>query len=203
MQIDRPIAIAVIFFVVLLMLVYLVVPEYKVFKQLRMDLGEKIAEYDAEYAYYSEIDKVYEDIQSHKDEIAKIDDALPKDAEVGRIIYFLYKTATKSGVVLKDLSLTKSNVLNAQTGEERKLKTIAFSADLVGNYASLGKFMLNLEKSSRIFEVTSISFGSIVESQAEQATSSATTSRIKAATRAQLQNGQTYNFSLQLETHSY
>ena len=48
MQIDRPIAIALILFIILLLVFFLVVPEYNTFKSLQTQLGEKKAEYNAE-----------------------------------------------------------------------------------------------------------------------------------------------------------
>ena len=84
MQIDRPITIALILFIILLLVFFLVVPEYNTFKNLQTELGEKTAEYNAEYDYYHAISKTYYDLQSHQDDIQKIDDALPTDPDSGK-----------------------------------------------------------------------------------------------------------------------
>ena len=55
MQIDRPITIGLILFVILLLIFFLVSPEYKTFVKLQTELGEKKAEFNAEYAYFSAI----------------------------------------------------------------------------------------------------------------------------------------------------
>ena len=81
MQIDRPIAIALTLFIILLLVFFLVVPEYKTFGRLQTELGEKKAEFNAEYDYYAAITKTYYDLQSRKEDIRKIDDALPQDPE--------------------------------------------------------------------------------------------------------------------------
>ncbi|MGA2418060.1 MAG: type 4a pilus biogenesis protein PilO [Candidatus Staskawiczbacteria bacterium] len=189
MQIDRPIAIALILFIVLLLVFFLVMPEYQAFGKLQSELGEKKAEFNAEFDYYAAITKTYYDLQSRADDIKKIDDALPQDSELGKLIYFLQKTAGENGMMIKDLFLSKSS-LGAQISTTSNVKDIVFSTDLLGNYSSLEKFMIALEKSSRLFEVTNISFGSGSQSPLK-------------SSQTQFQIQQTYSFNLQIKTHSY
>jgi len=174
MTIDRPIAIALILFIIFLLAFFLVVPEYKTFGKLRTELAEKTAEFNAEYDYYSAIDRINLDLQGRQDDIKKIDDALPKDANLSGLVYLLQKTAKENGVMIRNLFLSKSAPSNAEANISNGVKDTVFSIDLLGNYESLKKFMVSLEKSSRVFEITSISFGST-----------------------------SGNFSLQIKTHSY
>ncbi|MCX6723605.1 MAG: type 4a pilus biogenesis protein PilO [Candidatus Staskawiczbacteria bacterium] len=159
MTVDRPIAIALILFIILLLVFFLVVPEYNAFTGLQTELGQKKAEFRAEYDYYAGTDRTYFDLQSRKDDIKKIDDALPQDPSSGKLIYFLQKTAKDSGLILKDIFLSKPSSGNTTTAAGT-VKTLIFSLDLSGSYESLLGFMMSLEKSSRIFEVTGISFSS-------------------------------------------
>lgn len=177
MQVDRPIVIALILFVILLLVFFLVVPEYNTFVNLRTELGEKISEYNAEFDYYTAITKMYYDLQARKDDLKKVDDALSPDPVSGRIIYFLQKIATDNGLILKNLFLSKSSSGTSETNLTNSIKDIIFSVDLVGDYSALKNFILSLEKSSRIFEITNISFGSA--------------------------SNPPYNFSLQIKTYSY
>ena len=56
MQIDRPIAIALTLFIILLLVFFLVVPEYNTFESIANDiLVKKQAEYKAEFDYYAAI----------------------------------------------------------------------------------------------------------------------------------------------------
>jgi Tfp pilus assembly protein PilO len=177
MQIDRPIAIALTLFIILLLMFFLVIPEYKTFKQLQIDLGEKKAEYAAEFDYYSAITKTYFDLQSRKEDIKKVDDALPQNSNLGDVIYFLQKTAKEDGLIVKSLFLSKSSSAGSNSDVSNNVKDITFSINLLGDYASLGNFIVSLEKSSRIFEITSITFDST--------------------------SGPPYSFNLQIKTHSY
>ncbi len=176
MTLDRPIAIGLIVIIILLLVFFLVMPEYNTFKKLQSQLGEKMAEYVAQHDYYAAIDKIYYDLENRKSDIGKIDDALSSDPNLGKTVYYLQETAKKNGLIVKSLFLSKS----AQGGTASKgatTKEITFSLDLLGGYPSLEGFMIALEDSSRIFEVTSISFGT--------------------------QSGPPYNFSLQVKTYSY
>lgn len=181
MTIDRPITIALILFIILLLVFFLVVPEYKIFGKLQTELGEKKAEFNAEFDYYAAITKTYFDLQSRQDVLKKIDDALPQDPTLGKTIYFLQETAKENGLIVKDLFLSKSSPGSpsglSKSNVSGGVKDIVFSMDLLGGYPSLGGFMASLEKSSRIFEITSISFGSV--------------------------SGPPYSFSLQIKTYSY
>lgn len=177
MQIDRPIAIALALFIILLLVFFLVVPEYKTFGKLQTELGEKKAEFNAEFDYYAAIAKTHNDLQSRQDDIKKIDDALPQDPVLGRLVYFLQETAQKNGLIVKDLFLSQSSTSNTEANVSKRVKSIVFSIDLMGDYPSLDNFIISLEKSARIFEVTSISFDSA--------------------------SGPPYSFSLQIKTYSY
>jgi len=177
MQIDRPIAIAVTLLIIFLLMFFLVVPEYNTFMQLRTELAKKTAEFNAQHDYYAAIDKADLDLQSHQSDIEKINDALPKNPAVGELIYFLQNSAKQSGLIVKDLFLSKLSSNSNQSGASGGVRDMVFSADLIGDYPVLESFVASLEKSSRIFEVTNISFDS--------------------------NTGPPYDFSLQIETHSY
>jgi Tfp pilus assembly protein PilO len=177
MHIDRPIAIALILFTILLLVFFLVMPEYNKFKSLQSELGEKRAEYNAEHVYYNAIAETYAELQSRKDDVQKIDNALPESTDFGEVIYYLQQTAKENGLVVKNLFLSKLSSPEAQTGANNTVKDIIFSIDLSGDYPSLLGFMADLEKSARMFEINSISFGSAVKPP--------------------------YSFSLQIKTYSY
>ncbi len=197
MNIDRPIAIAITLFIILLLVFFLVVPEYKTFASLQTELGEKKAEFNAEFDYYASITRIYYDLQGRQDDIKKIDDALPSDPDLGRIVYALQQFATENGLVVKDLFLSKSSS-GTKTKIGSTIKDLIFSADLLGSYPALENFIVSLEKSARIFEVTSISFGSgnTGVSQPSQSQSSVVSQQVQQAQQA-------YSFNLQIKTHSY
>ena len=186
MQIDRPIAIALILFVILLLMFFLVVPEYRTFRNLQQQLGQKTAEFNAQHDYYNAIDTTYADLQNHMEDIKKIDDALPTESNLGKLIYFVQRIGTENGVMVKDIFLSKSSNIGAEKG----VKDLGLSVSLQGSYSSIGDFIRALEKSSRIFEITSISFN-------------ASPGGFSLSDNSQLQVQQLYSFNLEIKTHSY
>ena len=195
MQIDRPIAITITIFVIILLVFFLVAPEYQTFQNLQLDLGKKRAEFNAEHEYYSEIAKTYFELQGRSDDIKKIDDALPQSQDFGKDIYFLQQTATANGMMMKSLFLSKSTS-GASSGSNNlgNINSIVFSVNLIGDYSSLESFMASIEKSSRLLEITNISFGSSSASQPGFSLGKQ---------QQQVQIQQTYSFNLEIMTHSY
>jgi len=72
--------------------------------------------------------------------------------------------------------------------------------NLTGDYASLENFIIALEKSSRLFEVTNISFGAASNSAT---TAQTTQSQSKTQTPAPAPAQAAYSFTLQVKTHTY
>jgi len=198
MKIDRPITIAICFFAILLLVYFLLMPEYNTFKNLRLELGKKRAEYNAEYQYFSEIAMLYAQIQSRQEELQKIDDALPIGSNFSNLVYYFQNQASADGLTVKSLFLSKSSSTDAKTSAKNKtssqtqgeMKDIVFSLNMMGSYSSLENFIVSLEKSARLFEIANISFGSAVVLAASEP-------------EAQFQTEQTYNFVLDVLTHSY
>jgi len=179
MQIDRPISIVIILFAALILGFFFVVPEYKNLRALQVDLAQKKAEFNAKYDYFSGITKNYYEIRSRKEEMQKIDDALPPVSDFGQMIYYFQRKAHESGIILKNFSLS-------QSAPSKGIKDIIFSLSLSGDYFALQNFMVSLEKSARLFEISGISFGSGGGGPVSQ-----------------FQDTGIFNFNLEVKTHSY
>lgn len=186
MHIDRPIIIAIILLATVLLVFFLVRPEYNKFLVLRADLAEKKAEFNAKYEYFSVITEKYFNLQDRKEEIKKIDDALPEGKNLGRLFYFFQKIAAENGLIPKDVLLSKA----AATGQQSELSNTNFSLAILGNYSALENFIISLERSARLFEITKISFGSSSKSGAK-------------APLSQFQTQGSFTFSLEVKTQSY
>lgn len=182
MTVDRPITIALMLFAILLLIFFLVVPKYNQFKDLQQKIGEQQSAYDAKFAYYSEVDKVYQQIQAKKEIVDKIDSAIPSNVSYGPLVYFFQKKGMENGMITRGLFLTKAAPINP----EKNLKEIGFSLDVLGSYSALKSFLSSLEKSARLFEVSSISFGSAGVSSA-----------------GKMQTLEIYQFRLEVKTYSY
>lgn len=192
MEIDRPIATAVIFFATLLLIFFLVAPKYRQFSDLRQKISEKQATYDAKFAYYSEIANIYEKIMAKKDIVDKIDTAIPSSPAFAPLVYLFQKKSVENGLIARGLFLTR--VSNADP--ESNIKEIVFSLDLLGGYQAFKSFLSSLEKSARLFEINSISFSS-------SARTLEPLTPLKNKNPTQPQILQTYPFKLEITTYSY
>jgi len=186
-RIDKPIIIALTLFIILLLIFFLVSPEYQKFKELQTDLGIKKAEYNAQKDYYAEIARSYYELKNREDDLKKIDNALPSDPNLGRLSYFIQEESAKSGLILKSLFLTKASTSASNSAGENTIKGVSLSLSLVGNYSSLGNFISALENSARLFEIASISFGAGDTANLE----------------TQFQTQSIYTFSMQVNTNTY
>ncbi|MDP2741117.1 MAG: hypothetical protein Q8O66_00295 [bacterium] len=189
MGFDRPIAIATILFIILLLMFFLVVPEYNTFKGLQIELGEKKAEFNAKYEYFSEITRVFDELKNYKNGLEKVNDALPSSPSFGRLAYFFQKKSKENGLIIKDLFLAKYSF----DDPGGKVKEIVFSLNTSGSYSALKNFIFSLEKSARLFEITSISFSS--------APSTILETPITKLTQFQIQ--QIYSFKIEISARSY
>ncbi len=184
MRFNSPIVTALILIAAVPVGFFLVTPKYNEFRDLRETEGEKKGEFNAKYDYYSQVTKLHEELESRLDDIKKVDDALPANSDFGRLIYYFQQKAAQSGLIAKNIFLSKVGPSDSQN----RVKDIVFSLDLLGNYFSLENFVSSLEKSSKLFEVSSIVFTS--------QSSSGASSQSPAS-------GQLYSFSLEIKTHSY
>jgi Tfp pilus assembly protein PilO len=183
MRIDKPITIALILFAIVLLIFFLVYPEYETFKALQEDLGIKRAEYKAQFDYYSEISRNIVQLNAKAAGVSKVDSALPTDPELGSLVYYLQEQAAKSGLVLRSLFLSKVSGSSAKN----TVKDLTFSLNLTGNYASLGQLISYLENSARVFEIENINFG-LGETSSDE---------------MQFMTDSIYNFTMQIKTHTY
>lgn len=198
MEINKPITTIIILIITLLLVFLFLVPKYQESRDLKTTFAKKQAEYSGKSAYFAEISKIIEDIDGRKYILEKIDSALPSKFSFAQLIYFLQKKGAEAGIVNKSIifsqvspasleqnsSVTFNRELNA-----KEPNNITITLDLSGSYQAFKKFLSSLEKSSRLFEVESISFTSASKSSKESVKS-----------QNQLP---TYNFKLVITTHTY
>lgn len=184
MKINKPIIMAVTLFGILLLIYFLVYPEYQKFKTLQSELGIKKAEYVAKFEYYAETTRVYNELKKNKENLEKVDSALPSDPNLGKLFYFFNNQTLKNGLVLKSIFLTRSSSSSKNT-----VKEINFSMSVFGSYSALESFISSLEKSVRMVEVINIAFSSGGQDSGTDNT--------------QFQSGDNFSFNVQVKTYTY
>ncbi len=175
MTIDRPIAIALILFIVLILGFYLVVPKYQKFKEFQVELSEKEAEFKGRAAYFLGVSNTFRKLKNYEEALEKVDSALPLNPSLASLIYFFQIKSSENGLIFQKATLFSISLISKKSD----IKEITFFLEFFGSYPAFKNFLSSLEKSARLIEVENISFASQVETE------------------------QTYPFKLTVKVHSY
>ena len=148
---------AILIAITLLLGVVFLWPNYQRYQILRTEIKYKETEIANEAKYYEKLKSFSEAIKSQKEEIEKIDSALPSGPAITPDLFkFLQKTASENGLVVKGIDVS----LEAQKADNSATKDISLTVQLYGSYPSFKNFLKALEESSRLIEVGTISFSS-------------------------------------------
>jgi Tfp pilus assembly protein PilO len=137
----------------------LVWPKYQAFSNLQAEIEARNKELESKRDYFSQVEKISQDLKIYEAQLAKISSALPPDPSLPALFNFLQKSASQSGLILEKISL---GGIVAQKKDEKPgvIKEIMVNMELSGSYESFKNFLSAMEKSARLIEVESISFSS-------------------------------------------
>jgi len=187
MEINKPVSGVIIIIITLIIVFLFALPQYEESKELQAKVAEKNAEYNGKSIYYQKISDLMLELENKQVALKKVESALPIDFSIASVAYFLQKKASESGLIIKSFNF--SDTVSPNSAEQNKaIKDISFNIDLAGNYQGLKNFLYSLEKSSRIFEINTISFASLAPPQTGQPVKNPLP---------------VYNFKLEIKTHSY
>lgn len=140
--------------VIVLLGVFYTWPEYQRVLGLTSELQERNTELRLKKNYFDSVKKADEDLKGYKEEIAKIDSAIPEKTSLPSLLNFINKTASENGLILSRIGKFSTR----QSQDQSSLKEIFLEISLAGEYSALDSFLSALEKSSRIIEADSIVF---------------------------------------------
>ena len=153
-MLRKSIIIAAVLIATILFAFFAIFPKKGELSDLAKRVEEKKRELKAREDYLKELQKISYDLQGYQDELAKIKSALPEDPQVLLIYNFLPKAASRSGLVLKNVSHSLGN------SESKGLKTVNLDLTLSGRVDGFRNFLFLVEKSARLIEIGSFSFAS-------------------------------------------
>lgn len=192
MEINKPVSAIIVLIIALMVFFLFALPKYQESNELETELAQKEARYEGLVNYNLTLSNLLKSIEEKQDVLAKIDSALPPDPSLAPIVYFVQQKADQSQLAVKSITFSQvapqvyGQVLS-QDSNNKEVKSIIFSVDIFGSYQGLKKFLLSLERSSRLFEVNSIAFGSEALNG---------TAKSKNALQA-------YDFKLEIKTQAY
>lgn len=189
MEVNKPVSISVVLIIALTIFFLFALQKYQESMDLEMELTRKQAQYENQVDYYFKLSDILESIKQKQDILEKIESALPSEFAFAPIIYFLQEKAAKSDLNIKLINFLQPEDSQQDSSENQKpeVKNVMFKVELQGNYQSLKTFLYALEQSARLFEVKSIAFVS---------PQSSALGRFQSASKS-------YDFSLDIETHTY
>lgn len=155
MEIDKPIATAVMLFVTLVLITYLVVPKYQTFQELLIELGKKEVEFQSKNAYFIEITKTYKELMQYQDSLKKVETALPDKPSLGSLVSFLYQKGSENGIIIQKINVFQGAPVDLKTD----IKKANISLNLFGSYEAFKNFLASIENSARLIETEDFAFG--------------------------------------------
>jgi Tfp pilus assembly protein PilO len=198
-----------ILFVAILGGYYFWLPEYGDFQTLKLKLEAERKRIAYAEEHFSKLQDISRKLEEYKDEIKKIDSALPVEFSISALFNFIQGNCSKNGLILEEISLDKSSLSGlgkitpgensasseaSQTGaqldvrqEGDDIEDIPFSISVFGTYSGFKDFITDIYKNARIIEVDSIEFSSDFSEEG-----------IEAGSREDL-----FVFDLRLKTHHY
>jgi len=197
MEINKPVAIIILLIINSILIFLFIVPKYQESNELQASLVKKQAEYDGRSDYSVKLLRILKDIEGRKDTLEKINSALPSDFSLSPVVYFLQKKATENQLTVKSIIFQSQNLpeISSQVHDytlpatkEKEVKNVTLAINLSGSYQGFKNFLYSLDKSTRLFQVSSISFSS------PQSLSGLAYSPVEF---------QTYNFKLEVKVFTY
>lgn len=153
---NKTFIIIVSFILVLIFTAFYLLPRYNVLRELQKEIEIKEINLLTREEGIRELQNLKEKLKIYEEQIAKIDSALPADADLPALFDFVQKTASQSGLVLKSVSHSSARPLDDFVG----LEETGVSLTLSGSYNSLKNFISVLETTARLIEAQSVSFSS-------------------------------------------
>ncbi len=157
MKLNRPVTIGLILIIIIIVGFYFVLPKYKEVKKFQVKVAEKEAELKAKEEYFRKLSETLQKLTEHEENVKKINTALPEKVSLPPLIYFIQDKTLENGLILGDLNLQGTSSLEKKTG----LKQTSFSLGVTGSYSAFRNFISSLEKSSRLIEISDVSFGAL------------------------------------------
>jgi Tfp pilus assembly protein PilO len=144
----------ILFALTILIAVFLLWPGYLKFQNLQAQTKNKELEFQYKDQYYKDLSSLSEKLNGYKDELAKIDSALPSYPSIPAFYNFIQKISSENGLVLNSIG----SFSTSQLTESLQIKeTTVGPFNLSGSYSSFKNFLTSLEKNSRIVSVEKIS----------------------------------------------
>lgn len=169
---------------------FIIYPKYQDVALLESQVTQSKADIYNKEAHLDNLEKLSAKLQQYEEKLRKIDAALPTEPSFPTLFAFLQRTVAENGLILEDINFTpvvsrkkqdisSSRMVADQEGEmgaeggvgsTSEVQDIYFTFDSTGSYDALKNFIFSLERSSKIWEIVSLSISSSSDSQGAEST---------------------------------
>jgi len=128
--------------------------KYHDYQIYRSELLQRQAELISHQEYFKNLDYLQAELKKYEPELIKVNASLPPDPFVATLFDFLQRIASQDGLVLKRIDSDQNSLVSDKFSLFKK--EIAIIVD--SPYSAFRKFILDIEKSSRLIQIESLSF---------------------------------------------
>jgi Tfp pilus assembly protein PilO len=158
----------ILFFVILLVSVYIVLPEFYNFNNFKKEFETRNQEILSIENYHKKIDDTFNELKNYEESLDKINSALPDNYSSPSLFNYLQKTSAENGMFLETVSLAKASAKGTKVSPgaetlKQNIKENYVNINLIGSYSSFKTFLESIEKSSRMIETENV----LVEAEEE------------------------------------
>lgn len=148
----KPIIATVCFCLALLMILFLVWPNYQDFRQTRQKIERAQVEIQRGEEYVSELQTYSERLEKKQSAMDKVSSSLPSEPGVPALLNFIRSTANDYGLTLKEIGSVSRDPF------KEDINKVEMNVIVVGSYPSFKTFVRAVENSSRIIDIKNLSF---------------------------------------------
>jgi len=142
------------FLIGLVLLLTFALSKYQDYQIYRSELLQRQAELTSRQEYFKNLDYLQAELKKYEPELVKINSSLPADPLAPALLDFFQKTASQNGLVFKRIEFNQTSLVSERPYLLKK--GIAIIVD--SPYSAFRKFILDIEKSSRLIQIESLSF---------------------------------------------
>lgn len=128
--------------------------KYQDFQNYRLELLQRKAELENRQEYFKNLDYLQAELKKYEPELVKINSSLPSDPLAPALLDFFQKTASQNGLVFERIEFNQTSLVS----ERPYLLKQGIAIIINSSYPAFRKFILDIEKSSRLIQIESLSF---------------------------------------------
>ena len=137
---------------------FLALPQYNDLTKLRSQVLGKEEELYNKEEYLLQLRSLSDGLKNHQQAVDKINYAFLEKADVPEVLVFLEQTASTSGLVIEEVSISTKLKGVSDPSINSKIKERGLNVSFFGNIESLISFLAKVEQSTKLLHVDSLSF---------------------------------------------